>query len=897
MVLSGYKGYAKVSTNTTLISGTSTEIVGYVDLADLPASWWSNVASDGSDIAVTTDDSDTKIARELVGFDSAGNTGQLFFGPITVTSASSSSWRIYAGNASASESNSTSVWADCVRVYHCEEDPSGSAPQLYNSATGTYDGTANGTMTSGDLVTAKVGSGIDFDGSNDYFDGITDTAKTQLTAMAWVRRNSTATWDGIYGQAGGFGFHLQIFPSGGATDSKVSHYLYGPASSAVSTTSIPADSNFYHVAGAYASGSTHRLYVNGNQEYSASDSGTVTAANNVRLGYAWTDRPFDGTIDEFRYYTVSLTADQISTEYEQQNSPSTFWTASWVNVLEEAGWTHKATVTTNTALITGTSTQIVGYLDLSNMDATFFSNAKADGSDIIIVPSGDTTDANKLPRELVGFSTATSVGDLFFGPITVTSAASSSWDVWVGNASGAETNSTAVWADYGAVWHFEEDPSGSAPQLLDSTANNNDGTTFGTMTTGDEVTGKIGSGWDFDGTDDYVNSAYAPILDSFTIQYWINYTQTTRGDPIGVLKEDGTNDIFIILYTNVVAGKAGFQVGDGDGTVISTSGTTTINDGSWHHVALVYDDAGSTIKMYVDANLDVNETRSYNAIDLTSNPFGIGMPIIRGGTTTSRLNGVLDEVRISPNALTADQIATEYQQQNAPQTFWTYGATTGGGGGGGLDEVDSFEDANFTSNPTWSNDSTGSNGWNVDTGTSYDGSYALQRSGVGNGDESILTHTRPSADPTPIDGDQWYAWFYTNSTATNEQTEKYRLSDGTDYVEVQLNDARDTVTITDGTSSDTVSVTVGSNVWFKLAINFNASSNVTGAVYDNTDTIIGETATGITHSLANVSSVQVRVLNGANAFNTGTYADQVKYGQAGVAPSATDNALFHGGGA
>ena len=63
-----------------------------------------------------------------------------------------------------------------------------------------------------------------------------------------------------------------------------------------------------------------------------------------------------------------------------------------------------------------------------------------------------------------------------------------------------------VWDNnYQGVWHLREDPSGSAPQIADSTSNNNDGTMNGGMTTTDQVAGQIDGSLDFDGSSDWFN--------------------------------------------------------------------------------------------------------------------------------------------------------------------------------------------------------------------------------------------------------------------------------------------------------------------------------------------------------------------------------------------------------
>ena len=340
---------------------------------------------------------------------------------------------------------------------------------------------------------------------------------------------------------------------------------------------------------------------------------------------------------------------------------------------DRSSWSHYATVTTNTAKISGTSTEIVGYLDLSELDATFFSNAKADGSDIVIVPSGETTDENKLPRELVGFSTSTNEGQLFFGPITVTSATSTSWDVWVGNASAAETNSTSVWSQYVAVYHLEEDPSGTAPQMSDSTVNEHDLTTRGSMSSGDSVTGKIGNSLDLDGDDDGLDADDTVIHPntSFTFMVWVKTPD--KSDNMMICGNGNNTNGWYFFYLSGediwrfnLGGFAGFRL-DMPFSVYD------ITNNTWAHVCgrLDIDGSTNTVSFIMDGEEKATDTVSTTTTTPSNNLYAGYYG------TADRLNwlGEIDEFRIYDGAMSDDQVATEYEQQNDPASFWTYGST------------------------------------------------------------------------------------------------------------------------------------------------------------------------------------------------------------------------------
>ena len=93
------------------------------------------------------------------------------------------------------------------------------------------------------------------------------------------------------------------------------------------------------------------------------------------------------------------------------------------------------------------------------------------------------------------------------------------------------------------------------------------------------------------------------------------------------------------------------------GTTSEIRGTSTVNDGKWHHVALVYDGAhsGSTTtaahKLYIDGKLEAEE--------LASGAIYSGTIPLRFGSRYSNehfLNGEMDEIRVFAAAKTAAQI-------------------------------------------------------------------------------------------------------------------------------------------------------------------------------------------------------------------------------------------------
>ncbi|MEO0687193.1 MAG: LamG domain-containing protein, partial [Cyanobacteria bacterium J06649_11] len=163
---------------------------------------------------------------------------------------------------------------------------------------------------------------------------------------------------------------------------------------------------------------------------------------------------------------------------------------------------------------------------------------------------------------------------------------------------------------------------------------------------------------DLDGVDDNVDTN-ADIVDvttaDFTLEAWIKTTGTQEGI---IVKTDGDTSWEKgekAFYLNG-SGQAYF-VGFGNSYI---RGTTAVNDGEWHHVAVVWDYSSGTSgtgKIYVDGE-DDTASSAYNAnnsdSDISNNHLRIGAP--NYGEAPNYFSGEIDEVRIWDKARTQTEI-------------------------------------------------------------------------------------------------------------------------------------------------------------------------------------------------------------------------------------------------
>jgi hypothetical protein len=142
----------------------------------------------------------------------------------------------------------------------------------------------------------------------------------------------------------------------------------------------------------------------------------------------------------------------------------------------------------------------------------------------------------------------------------------------------------------------------------------------------------------------------------FSIEFWMN---TTEDSLIGAQAYQGTglvwSDIagvandWIVGYLN---NSAAFFTGNPDDTI---SGTTLLNDGTWHHIVATRV-LGGDKNLYVDGQVEANGVTN-------SNPLNTNAVIAIGGNTLDNryFTGSMDEVAIYQSALTPAQVLAHYK--------------------------------------------------------------------------------------------------------------------------------------------------------------------------------------------------------------------------------------------
>ena len=176
----------------------------------------------------------------------------------------------------------------------------------------------------------------------------------------------------------------------------------------------------------------------------------------------------------------------------------------------------------------------------------------------------------------------------------------------------------------------------------------------------------VGDGFTFNGTTGAVfvyhddDNFYYPVDGSFTVQAYI---KTTSPDGHIATRYEcrsfgcGPTAWFLSLDGS---GHLAAYVRDRNDQFIDFKGTHVINDGVFHHVALVLDRANAEARLYVDGVVDAATPFTIGTINDSNGP---NTPVVIGaymdffGRTSGLFNGVIDEAAIYNRALSASEIS------------------------------------------------------------------------------------------------------------------------------------------------------------------------------------------------------------------------------------------------
>jgi hypothetical protein len=672
----------KITIDSSKVNGSSNHINFplYISLYDRDLRY--EVQPDGDDIAFSN--GTQWLDHEIELFDQTYNeTHSRFLAWVRIPSLSPSTdtnITIYFGNSTmGSQENPAGVWMnDYKGVWHLNKT---FLDSTINNNTGTNSQSVD--------VNGFIAGARDFDGVDDYINvssgsSIDNIFNGGATISVWI--NPEGWGGGQYGRildkatstlgADGWGMCVD-----GEADATYHHILFYRGFDSVRglwytpAYSISLD-QWYHITVTYDDTSDSNdpiIYINGVSQSITEDNTPVGSAQDDSVqsllfgDFMGGGRTYNGTIDEIRLSNVVRSTDWIATEYNNQYDPDTFYSVEETKHMPFSYFKYNKTITIDNTKVNGSGNHNNFPLLLSSYDVNLRNEVQPDGDDIAFSDGYRWLDHeielfnqtyNGTHAQLIAWVRISSLSTSTDTNITM----------YFGNSTmSRQENPSGVWdSNYKGVWHLKEDPTNPPPQFQDSTLNYNNGTAdnLGAV---NQVDGKIDGSLSFDDSNERsVNISHdisLQLTTDMTISAWVK-TSNSDGNVNLIINKWGSASNRNYWLGKLNGNEFAFFVDATQDVRISLS---LINDSIWHYVVGIADASNNLLRLYVDGI-----QRNTNAYSGTSETGTSGLNIGRGsGAIQQEWDGGIDEARVSNIARSADWIATEFNNQDDPNSFYS----------------------------------------------------------------------------------------------------------------------------------------------------------------------------------------------------------------------------------
>lgn len=495
------------------------------------------------------------------------------------------------------------------------------------------------------------GTAQNLDGANDRIQ-ISDSADFTFTGdfslSAWIKHSGAAeanTGDGwrviAQQEASANHFMIRVNDSSGGTNGTVGVSFYSGSVYGVNSTTNVKDGQWHHIVGV-RQGSDLHVYIDGvlDNTTNSVSTGTVDVGGTLKIGsYQVSNELFSGAIDDVRVYQKALTGDEISDMYNIMSGNCSVSSKSCSSPLGLEG-----------SMIFNTDDNVMQYCNGGGWVAIGSAN---DGGVACANPEG-------LPGEMLYDLDKKT-------PIYCEG------DEWI--AFGKDQNTLPL--DGLVAWYNMNETSGT--NIADTSGNSNDASLVDPVSGVIDIestTGVSKYAMTFaSGVNDYIqmpNSAdfNIPSNGGLSISAWVKTTDAYG--PIVALRSNLSSDAIAGLYIgyNGAKTKAGHVIPlmryNGNSGRKEFSTTAAVNDGNWHHIAMVIDQVNNLLITYIDGvayNITQNTNGALDFQDLLS--VGAELEWITandsGANNDKRfLDGAIDNVMIYNRVLTSDDITTLY---------------------------------------------------------------------------------------------------------------------------------------------------------------------------------------------------------------------------------------------
>jgi RHS repeat-associated protein len=388
-----------------------------------------------------------------------------------------------------------------------------------------------------------------------------------------------------------------------------------------------------------------------------------------------------GTLDQTGLYTApdSMTAPgQVTVTATSQFDPSKSGSATITltppslppPVCASNGYSFQRAIVINHNLVPNTDQVNFPFL-FNSTDPGFATTANgghmANENAYDLMFSSDPAGQNKLNYELEEYNPVTGQIIAWIGLPNLSHSTDTVIYAFYGNAgiSSSQQNPAAVWdSNFKGVWHV---PNGTQLSLVDSTANQNNGTNNGALAAAGEIDGGMlsnGSTYATIGTpSDLANLAQG----NATFSAWISPGSGGHGVILG--KEDVNEESSGWAIWEDWQHYIDFEGIFGNYQYVYATSNQSVSDNSWSYVTVTVAGSptqGGTATIYI--NGVANGTASVDPVQSNDDS---AQPLYLGNVSWNwPFTGTMDEFRISNTIRSADWIAAEFNNQNSPSTFY-----------------------------------------------------------------------------------------------------------------------------------------------------------------------------------------------------------------------------------
>jgi len=601
---------------------------------------------------------------------------------------------MYYGNSTmSSRQNPSGVWNNNYKaVWHMNQNPFTS--NILDSTSNNYDLTTTGFTSDTRFYDGKLGASISVDGSNDYFYiNSIDGPVNDLTFQTWFTPDNTiesgsSEMDFFRGNSLTRGHPTMRFTTSGTVDVLLevttddSEGSYGIKNSWAGGSWF----QFTYVRSISMSRAYH--YVNGIQDVLDTDgdnaSPHLTWTRFSILAYIDGSRIWGpGAISEFRILSFPLSADWINTEFQNQNDPNLFYAVSTEQLVNNVPpknnyFNYFKIITIDHNKVVGSGSHVNFPLLISLIDNDLRYDVQNDGDDIAFSIDGKWLDHqienfnqsySPTQAQLIAWVRLPFLSTIFDINITM----------YYGNSTmSSREKPSRVWcSEYVGVWHLNENPSGTPPQIKDSTVPTSDGSSSGVMIASDQISGMIDGALDFDGNDDFVdfgNTGELQITGEITVQVWFKADIFIDNDYL-VAKYGGTGSRGwdISLDDDPAINPDGWIMFrySPDGTNIITTGYERVKVGKWYYVVAIFK-PNDYSKFFINGT-EVAMITAGVPPSMYDPPLPLRIAR-RSDDSAAWFDGIIDEVRVSNIARSNGWITTEYNNQYNPSSFYSVGS-------------------------------------------------------------------------------------------------------------------------------------------------------------------------------------------------------------------------------